>query len=129
LTASYETYRRVMFLVGSLIRRLGTTRDNLDSDRMRERYMWTRMKDHLKARGIAAEDAIYICGAAHAASDVAEFGVDSPERWDIPPRTATEWLYGMVPSSFSAIEAQFAHPRGTVSLAAETWKKALGALS
>jgi hypothetical protein len=128
LGASYETYRRVMFLVGSLIRRLGTTRDNLESDRMRERYMWTRMKDHLSARKVAPEDAIYICGAAHAASDVPEFGIGSPERWDIPPRTGTAWLYGMLPSSFSAIELQFAHPRGTVSLAAETWKKALGAL-
>lgn len=129
LGASYETYRRVMFLIGSLIRRLGSTERALESDRMRERYMWTRMKSYLKEHGIAPEDAIYICGAAHTASDVPEFGVDSDALWEIPPRTDTEWLYGLIPSSFSAIEHQFSHPRGTISLAFETWKKALDALS
>ncbi|WP_428265508.1 DUF5682 family protein [Haliangium sp.] len=126
--ASYQTYRRVMFLVGSLIRRLGTSAHNLDNDRMRERYMWTRMKEHLDRLEVAPEDAIYICGAAHAASDVEEFGIDSPARWDIPARTDTEWLYGLIPSSYSAIELQFGHPRGTVSLASETWKKAMSGL-
>jgi hypothetical protein len=30
--------------------------------------------------------------------------------YDISPRTATTWLYGLIPSSHSAIEAQFASP-------------------
>lgn len=129
LSASYESYRRVMFLIGSLIRRLGSTERAIENDRMRERYMWTRMKAYLEEHRVDAEDAIYICGAAHTASDVDEFGVDSAVCWDIPARTSTEWLYGLIPSSYSAIEHQFGHPRGTISLAAETWKKAITALS
>ena len=37
LAASYNTYRQVMFLVGAMFRRLGSTEDSLESDRMRER--------------------------------------------------------------------------------------------
>lgn len=127
--ASYETYRRVLFLVGSLIRRLGSTKSAIDKDEMRERYMWTRMKDYLRAHKIAPEDALYICGAAHTASDVAEFGTGDDLTWAIPERTKTEWLYGLIPSSYSSIEYQFSHPRGTISLASETWKKAVSALN
>lgn len=126
--ASYDSYRRVLFLVGSLIRRLGSTQRAIEKDEMRERYMWTRMKDYLSKHKIAPEDAIYICGAAHTASDVAEFGTGNDLTWEIPERTATEWLYGLIPSSYSAIEHQFSHPRGTISLASETWKKAVSAL-
>lgn len=128
LGADYETYRYVMFLVGSLLRRLGRKDEDHENDKRRERYMWTRMKQHLKAHGIAPGDALYICGAVHAVSDVPEFGSAKPEVWAIPPRTATKWLYGLVPSSFVAIEHQFGHPSGTVALAENTWDKGLAAL-
>jgi Family of unknown function (DUF5682) len=123
--ADYETYRQVMFLIGSLMRRLGTRNKDIESDRLRERYMWTRMKQHLQANNIAPSEAIYICGAAHSASDVAEYSVTNNHLWDIPERTQTKWLYGLIPSSFAAIEYQFHHPAGTVSLAEATWKKNL----
>lgn len=131
--ADYSTWRQVMVLVGSLVRRLGSKTQQIESNRQRERYMWTRMKAHLRERGLRPEQAIYICGAAHAASDVPEWGTaqfDGPAdpRWDIPPRTNTEWQYGFIPSSFSAIEHQFGHPRGTISLAEQSWTKALSAL-
>lgn len=129
LDADYQTYREVYFLIGSLIRRLGVRRELLEMDRDRERFMWTRMKDWLEANDVAPEDALHICGAAHAASDVEEFGVDSPARWDLPPRTATKWLYGFIPSSHHAIEHQFGHPVGTITLAAESWRKATKGLS
>ena len=128
IDASYETYRRVLFLVGSLIRRLGSTKSAIDKDEMRERYMWTRMKNYLRAHELPPEDGIYICGAAHTASYVAEFGTDNDLTWEIPARTETEWLYGLIPSSYSAIEHQFSHPRGTISLASQTWQKAVSAL-
>lgn len=80
----------------------------------------------MKANQIAPNEAIYICGAAHSASDVAEFGVANDTIWqEIPERTETKWLYGLIPSSFAAIEYQFNHPAGTVSLAEATWKKSL----
>ncbi len=125
--ADWETYRRVMCLVGSLLRRLGRRQEDVDSDRWRERYMWTRMKQYMKEHKIAPEDAMYICGAIHAVSDVEEYGTHTDKVWEIPPRTETEWLYGLIPSSFSAIERQFSHPAGTVSLAESTWKKGLTA--
>lgn len=131
--ADHETWRQVMVLVGSLIRRLGSREERLEVDRLRERFMWTRMKEHLTRTGIAPQDAVYICGAAHAASDVPEWGTarlgqpDDP-RWEIPPQSGTVWQYGFIPSSYSAIEHQFSHPRGTISLAEQSWQKALSAL-
>ena len=123
--ADYAHYREVFFLVGSLIRRLGRRPDDLSEDEQRERFMWTRMKQHLRASGLRPQDALYICGAAHAASRVAEFGVESPAEWDIPPRTSTEWLYGLLPSSYAAIERQFRHPAGSLSLAEDRWRTEL----
>jgi hypothetical protein len=123
--ADYETYRQVMFLIGSLMRRLGTRDHDIEIDRQRERYMWTCMKKHMAANNIAPSEAIYICGAAHSASDVAEYSVTNNHVWEIPSRTQTKWLYGLIPSSFAAIEYQFHHPAGTVSLAEATWKKNL----
>ncbi|MEL6181209.1 MAG: DUF5682 family protein, partial [Myxococcota bacterium] len=126
--APFEVWRQAFVLVGSLIRRLGTQPSMLEQHRQRERYMWTRIKEYLATHDIAPTDAVYICGAAHAASDVPEWGTHTDTRWSIPERTSTEWLYGFIPSSYSAIEYQFSHPRGTLSLAEATWGKACSAL-
>ncbi|HEX5597039.1 MAG TPA: DUF5682 family protein [Micromonosporaceae bacterium] len=125
--ADYDTYRQVMVLIGSLFRRLRPSdADRLDRDEERERYMWTRMREHLAASGADPSQCLYICGAFHAASPVEQFGTaaDVPP-YEISPRTATRWLYGLIPSSHSAIEAQFGLAGGTVSIAAATWSKAL----
>ncbi len=122
--AGYDAYRQVMVLIGSLFRRLRT--DRLDRDEDRERYMWTRMREHLSASGADPSDCLYVCGAFHAASRVEQFGIDAvAEPFEISPRTATRWLYGLIPSSHSAIEAQFGLASGSVSIAAATWAKAL----
>ncbi len=129
VAADYETYRQVMFLVGSLLRRLGRKAEDQDVDRLRERFMWTRMKEYLERHKIRPEEAMYVCGAAHAASDVEEYGTATPARWDVPPRTATTWLYGLIPSSHAAIDHQFHLPSGTVTLSEASWdkhRKALG---
>jgi hypothetical protein len=128
LGADYGTYRHVLFLVGSLLRRLGRKQKDHDEDRQRERYMWTRMKEHLASRHWGPQDALYVCGAVHAVSDVEEFGSASPVRWTIPPRTKTAWLYGLIPSSYRAIDWQFHFPPGTITLAEATWDKGLRAL-
>ncbi len=128
LGSDYDTYRHVMFLVGSLLRRLGRKEDDLREDKLRERYMWTRMKQYLKEHSIDPRDAIYICGAAHSGSEVEEFGTANDKIWDIPPKTNTQWLYGLVPSSYLAIEHQFHHPAGTVTMCESTWNKALNAM-
>ena len=57
--ADYETYRQIMFLIGSLMRRLGTRKRDIEIDRQRERYMWTCMKKHMQAHKILPEAAIY----------------------------------------------------------------------
>ncbi|WP_188190038.1 DUF5682 family protein [Nonomuraea sp. SYSU D8015] len=124
--ADYDTYRQVMVLIGSLFRRLrpdGDDRLALDEDR--ERYMWTRMREHLAASGADPADCLYVCGAFHAASHVEQFGLRSTAPYEISPRTNTTWLYGLIPSSHSAIEAQFGLASGSVSIAAATWAKAL----
>jgi len=135
--ASYQDYRRVYLMIGSLLRRLGRRQEDTDSDRLRERYMWTRMKSYLRTNQIAASDAIYICGAVHAVSDVEEFGtvrnvngkiVENAATWDIPARSLTPWLYGLIPSNFAAIEVQFGHPRGTITLASTNWRRSLKTL-
>lgn len=135
--ASYQDYRRVFLMIGSLLRRLGRRQEDTDSDRLRERYMWTRMKTYLRANNIAASDALYICGAVHAVSDVEEFGtvrkidgktIENNAIWDIPARSLTPWLYGLIPSNFAAIEVQFGHPRGTITLASTNWRRSLKTL-
>ncbi|MEV4219031.1 hypothetical protein [Nonomuraea sp. NPDC049725] len=125
--ADYDTYRQVMVLIGSLFRRLRPHDSaKLDRDEDRERYMWTRMREHLAATGAAPERCLYVCGAFHAASRVEEFGLDATRTdFDISPRTATNWLYGLIPSSHSAIEAQFGLAPGSVSIAAATYAKAV----
>ncbi|PTX97639.1 hypothetical protein DB346_19645 [Verrucomicrobia bacterium LW23] len=123
--ADFETYRQVLFMIGSLVRRLGQNAEDKIEDELRERYMWTRIKTHLRATGISPRDAIYICGAAHTASHVQEFGAASPTLWDVPPVSATEWLYGVLPSSYASIERQFGMPPGAVSLAEAMWKRQL----
>jgi hypothetical protein len=128
LGADYGTYRQVLFLVGSLLRRLGRKQEDRDEDRQRERYMWTRMKEHLAARKLQPADALHVCGAIHAVSDVEEHGAASPARWAIPPKTLTPWLYGLIPSSYAAIDWQFHFPPGTVTLAEATWDKGQRAL-
>jgi hypothetical protein len=126
--AHHDTYRQVMVLIGSLFRRLAPhdTREHA-RDEDRERYMWTRIREHLAATGTDRADCLYVCGAFHAASRVPEAGSD-PSAPDvvITPRSATKWLYGLIPSSHSAIEAQFGLAPGSVSIAASTWEKALG---
>nr|WP_204075835.1 DUF5682 family protein [Planotetraspora phitsanulokensis] len=115
--ADYDTYRQVMVLIGSLFRRLGPEGHQVDEDR--ERYMWTRMREHLAATGTDPAECLYVCGAFHAASPVMD------EHLDISPRTSTAWLYGLIPSSHSAIEEQFGLAPGSVSIAAATWSKSL----
>lgn len=122
--ADYATYRQVMVLIGSLFRRLApgdAGRVTVDEDR--ERYMWTRMRQHLAATGVDPADCLYVCGAFHAASRVAEFGVAGEDTFEISPRTATKWRHGLIPSSHAAIEAQFGLAGGSVSIAATVWSK------
>jgi Family of unknown function (DUF5682) len=125
--AGHDTYRQVMVLIGSLFRRLGTEDPaRLAVDEDRERYMWTRMHEHLAATGVDPSRCLYVCGAFHAASRVEQFGLAAASRsHDFGPRTATRWLYGLIPSSHSAIEAQFGLASGSVSIAAATWTKAV----
>ncbi|MFI5833674.1 hypothetical protein ACIA5A_08340 [Micromonospora sp. NPDC051300] len=126
--ADYDTYRQVMVLIGSLFRRLRPARDAADDrDADRERHMWTRMRQHLAATGVDPADCLHVCGAFHAASHVEQFGLDStaPD-FPISPRTGTRWRYGLIPSSHSAIEAQFGLAPGAVSIAAANWTAALG---
>ncbi|WP_238697487.1 DUF5682 family protein [Streptomyces sp. E2N166] len=125
-TADHDTYRQVMFLIGSLFRRLAPgdgARVRVDEDR--ERYMWTRMREHLSATGTDPADCLYVCGAFHAASRVAEFGVAGTDTFTITPRSATAWQYGLIPSSHAAIEAQFGLAAGSVSIASTEWAKSL----
>ncbi|MCX5205240.1 DUF5682 family protein [Streptomyces sp. NBC_00237] len=122
----HETYRQVMFLIGSLFRRLApgdVGRVRIDEDR--ERYMWTRMRAHLAATGTDPEDCLYVCGAFHAASRVAEFGLHGTDTFEITPPSGSTWQYGLIPSSHAAIEAQFGLAAGSVSIAATQWAKNL----
>ncbi|WP_433119570.1 hypothetical protein [Micromonospora sp. CA-246542] len=123
--ADHDTYRQVMVLIGSLFRRLRPAdADRLDRDEDRERYMWTRMRQHLATSGVDPADCLYVCGAFHAASRVEQFGLGSAaDDFEITPRTDTRWRYGLIPSSHSAIEAQFGLASGSVSIAAATWAK------
>ncbi|WP_338498669.1 DUF5682 family protein [Streptomyces sp. SJL17-4] len=124
--SDHDTYRQVMFLIGSLFRRLAPGRgERVRVDEDRERYMWTRMREHLAATGTDPADCLYVCGAFHAASRVDEFGVHGTGDFAISPRTATTWQYGLIPSSHAAIEAQFGLASGSVSIAATEWAKNL----
>ncbi|MCQ6552014.1 DUF5682 family protein [Streptomyces sp. C10-9-1] len=122
----HDTYRQVMFLVGSLFRRLAPgDGDRVRVDEDRERYMWTRMRRHLAAGSIDPADCLYVCGAFHAASRVEEFGVAGSDTYRIAPPSGTTWQHGLIPSSHVAIESQFGLASGSVSIAATQWAKNL----
>ncbi|MFJ9717311.1 hypothetical protein ACIRPQ_15425 [Streptomyces sp. NPDC101213] len=124
--SDHDTYRQVMLLIGSLFRRLAPgDRRRVRVDEDRERYMWTRMREHLAATGTDPADCLYVCGAFHAASRVEEFGVDGSDGFTITPPTPTTWRHGLIPSSHAAIEAQFGLAAGSVSIAASEWAKNL----
>ena len=124
--ADHDTYRQVMLLIGSLFRRLAPgDADRVHVDEDRERYMWTRMREHLAATGTDPADCLYVCGAFHAASRVEEFGVEGGGIFEISPRTDTKWRHGLIPSSHAAIEAQFGLAAGSVSIAATVFAKNL----
>ena len=127
LACDHATYRQVFFLIGSLLRRIGISAEDRARDEQRERYMWTRIREHLAALKLQPQDAMYVCGAIHAASPIPEFG-SKGANWTIPPRTSTPWFYGIVPSSYAAIERQFGLPAGEVSIAQSMWDKGLLAL-
>lgn len=124
--SDHDTYRQVMLLIGSLFRRLAPGdphETRVDEDR--ERYMWTRMREHLAATGTDPADCLYVCGAFHASSRVAEFGVGGTDTFEISPRSASRWQHGLIPSSHASIEAQFGLAPGSVSIAATEWAKNL----
>ncbi|MDC0671063.1 DUF5682 family protein [Nannocystis radixulma] len=127
LACDYGTYRQVFFLVGSLLRRIGITEKDRVADCERERYMWTRIREHMKAHKIDPREAMYVCGAIHAVSPIPEFGSQGTA-WTVPAKTPTQWFYGVVPSSYAAIERQFSLPAGEISIAQSMWDKGLQAL-
>ncbi len=47
------------------------------------------------------------------------------DTFEIGPRSGTKWLHGLIPSSHTAIEAQFGLASGSVSIAAALWTKNL----
>ncbi|MFB4421294.1 DUF5682 family protein [Streptomyces sp. QL37] len=124
--SDHDTYRQVMLLIGSLFRRLAPgDADRVRVDEDRERYMWTRMREHLAATGADPEDCLYVCGAFHASSRVEEFGVHGGDTFEITPPSESTWQYGLIPSSHAAIEAQFGLAAGSVSIATTQWAKNL----
>lgn len=127
--ADTHTYREVMAMVGSLFRRLGSTPHAREEIRRRDRFMWTRIKQTLAARNVDPKDAVFICGAAHTVADECpEWGTTNALLWEEAERDAksgTAWKYGFIPSSYGAIELQFGHPRGAVTLAETVWRKAI----
>ncbi|HEY3506812.1 MAG TPA: hypothetical protein VGN37_28985 [Actinocatenispora sp.] len=122
--ADHDTYRQVMVLIGSLFRRLTPEGERLRGDEVRERHMWTRIRAHLAESTVDTADCLYVCGAFHAASRVEQFGVAADAPYEIAEPSGTSWLYGLIPSSHSAIEAQFGLASGSVSIAASTWARA-----
>ncbi|WP_133916005.1 DUF5682 family protein [Streptomyces sp. NBC_00582] len=124
--SDHDTYRQVMLLIGSLFRRLAPGEPHkVRVDEDRERHMWTRMREHLAATGTDPADCLYVCGAFHAASRVAEFGVHGSDTFTITAPSGTRWRHGLIPSSHAAIEAQFGLAAGSVSIAATEWAKNL----
>ena len=123
IDADTNTYREVLFLIGSLFRRIGSTKHKREVLRKRDSFMWTRIKQTLKNKKIALQDCVFICGAAHVVNDCPEWGTESDALFEIPEKTKTDWRYGFIPSSHTAIEYQFGHVRGSVTLAKTRWKK------
>ncbi len=126
--ASFDTYRQVMCLVASMLRRLGRKPAEDAENVWREGYMWTRIKQVLAARGVAPEEAIFVCGALHAVSPVPAFGTRNDERIDTGRASGAAWSYGVLPTHYAAIERQFHHPVGTIAMAEGIWQRACSAL-
>ncbi|MGG6263144.1 DUF5682 family protein [Leptolyngbya sp. AN03gr2] len=120
--ATLETYRQTLTWIGSLFRQLGYSAEIEADNCDRERYMWTRIKQHLNQFNIDPCEALYICGASHAATPVVEFGSQSQAMWTIPAPSTTRWQYGLMPTSFSDIEESFNIAPGTLVSLEMLWQ-------
>ncbi len=106
ISSDYQTYRSVMFMIGSLFHDSGRNTDDIETDRIRERYV-DPIKTHIKSERINPDKAIFICGAAYGASDV-ESSVSETTRSGRFLRQKPDGFTFGLSSSFAAIEYQFA---------------------
>ena len=126
LAGTYADYRALMLFVGSLMRRVGRQDSDRGSDEAREAYMWARIRQHLGTSGIPASEAIFICGASHAVTDIRSAGSQTAVAEPVPPAAGnTAWQYGIIPASFSGVDAQFGLPTGTTWMAEQAWQRAM----
>ena len=108
--ADYDTYRQVMVLIGSLFRRLrpatptavrigrGPRALHVDADAR------APGRDRRRPGATACTSAAPSTRPAGSRSSALRRHAGT---FEISPRTGTRWLYGLIPSSHSAIEAQF----------------------
>ena len=120
LDLSYENFRQVMILIGSVFRRLGA-KDNIDTiTRKRDTFMWNKMKGILSRKKIQPAHAIFICGASHAIKMVEEWGIEGKKSKNESIDTSN-WKYGIIQSDFLMVDAQFGQISGVTGEIDARW--------
>ncbi|MCE7740958.1 MAG: hypothetical protein GOP50_00745 [Candidatus Heimdallarchaeota archaeon] len=120
LDTSYENFRQIMTLIGSVFRRLGSE-DNVESiTKHRDSFMWNKIKDVLSRKKVQPDDCIFICGASHAIKMVEEWGMNGKTSKNKVVDTSN-WKYGLVQSDFLSVDAQFGQLPGVTGEIDARW--------
>ncbi len=114
LDASYETYRQIMVLIGSVFRRLGGNENIEEITAKRDQHMWNKIKQILKEKNVNAEDCVFICGAAHAIPMVAEWGMKGKKSKN-ELFTQSHWKFGLIQTDYLTIDQNTNKIEGTTA--------------
>ncbi|UJG44103.1 MAG: DUF5682 family protein [Candidatus Heimdallarchaeum endolithica] len=103
LDLSYDNYRYVMVLLGSVFRRSGSD-DKLEIiSSLRDKFMWNKIKSVINSKKLQPEDCVFICGAAHAIATVEEWGMKGIKKKNRRSRKS-EWKYGINQVDYNLID-------------------------
>ncbi len=120
LDISYENFRQIMTLIGSVFRRLGSE-DHVESiTKQRDSFMWNKIKDVLSSKKVQPADCVFICGASHAIKMVEEWGIEGKKNKN-KVVDVSNWKYGLIQSDFLSVDAQFGQLPGVTGEIDARW--------
>ena len=120
LDISYENFRQIMLLIGSVFRRLGAKDSVENITKKRDIFMWNKIRDVLVQKKIQASDCIFICGAAHAVKMVDEWGINGKKSKN-ETTDNSNWKYGLMQSDFLTVDQQFGQLPGVTGEIDARW--------
>jgi len=103
LDLTYDNYRQIMVLLGSVFRRSGADEKIETITSLRDKFMWNKIKRVIDTKKLQPEECVFICGAAHAIATVEEWGMKGIKKKNIRSKKS-EWKYGIIQVDYNLID-------------------------